>query len=123
MKNATMSVEIKERAVYSLSEAAELLKVSRSTVLKLVQKKKLPAARIGKQYRILGYYILDYVLSQTAPKAKAKAFQADREWSKRLESITAGIGARTAGYEPEEIEKDITEAIKEVKTRRGRRSA
>lgn len=115
--------EIKEKALYDIRETAKLLKVGRSTVLKLIQNGELPAAKVGRQYRILGYYILDYILRNTNPKDKMELAREEISWEKRLEDITSRIRKKTAKYSAREIEKDISEAVKEVKARRGRRSA
>jgi hypothetical protein len=80
---------------------------------------------VGKQYRILGYYILDYVLRKTEPKEKTKLLQQNLAWSERLQSVISKISSKTAIYSDEEIEADISEALEEVRKarRRGRRSA
>ena len=125
MRASAKTEEIQEKALYDVRETASLLKVGRSTVLKLIQQKELPAAKVGKQYRILGYYILDYVLGKTEPAGKTALLQQDLAWSERLQSITSKIGAKTATYPVKEIEADISEAVQEVREarRRGRRSA
>lgn len=115
--------EIKEKALYDIRETARLLKVGRSTILKLIQNGELPAAKVGKQYRILGYYILDYILRKTEPKDKIRLAKEEISWEKRLENLTSRIGKKTVKYPPTEIEKDIAEALREVRAKRARRSA
>ena len=51
-------MEIKENEVYTLKETQELLKVSPSTMLRLIKKGIINSAKIGKQYRILGKELL-----------------------------------------------------------------
>ena len=53
-----MSEEIKENAVYTTSEAMNLLRVSESTMKRLLKSGLIKANKIGKQYRILGAELL-----------------------------------------------------------------
>lgn len=115
--------EIKEKALYDIREVARLLKVGRSTILKLIQSGELPAAKVGKQYRILGYYILDYILRNTEPSDKVRPAREEVSWEKRFEDITSRIRKKTTKYPAREIEGDIAEALKEVRAKRARRSA
>jgi excisionase family DNA binding protein len=64
--------EIKANAVYTTEETEALLKVSRSTVKRLLKKGILKANKVGKQYRILGLEILKLV----APRAEKPAVDA-----------------------------------------------
>lgn len=50
--------EIKENSVYTTAEAQELLKVSNSTIKRLLKTGLLRANKVGRQYRILGKEIL-----------------------------------------------------------------
>lgn len=50
--------QIQEKEVYTLEETQALLKVSRSTVLRLIKKGLLRAGKLSGQYRILGADIL-----------------------------------------------------------------
>jgi len=53
-----MSFEIKENAVYTTQEAMGLLKISESTIKRLLKHGILRANKVGGQYRILGKEIL-----------------------------------------------------------------
>ncbi|OJI07344.1 hypothetical protein BK004_01265 [bacterium CG10_46_32] len=53
-----MPQEIKENAVYTTHEAQDLLKISDSTVKRLLKRGVLRANKVGGQYRILGKEIL-----------------------------------------------------------------
>ncbi len=53
-----MSIEIKQHAVYTTTEAQTLLKVSESTIKRLLKKGILRANKVGGQYRILGKELL-----------------------------------------------------------------
>ncbi len=53
-----MSEEIKENAVYTTEEARNLLKISESTIKRMLKKGLIRANKVGGQYRILGKEIL-----------------------------------------------------------------
>jgi excisionase family DNA binding protein len=50
--------EIKGNQVYTREEAEALLKISQSTMMRLIKKGVIRAAKIGGQYRILGTELL-----------------------------------------------------------------
>lgn len=50
--------EIKINEVYTTAEAQRLLKVSNSTIKRLLKNGLIRANKIGKQYRILGHELL-----------------------------------------------------------------
>ena len=68
-----MSDEIKSSAVYTTQEVETLLKISKSTVKRLLKKGLLRANKVGKQYRILGKEILRLVSPELEQKA-AKSY-------------------------------------------------
>lgn len=53
--------EIKPNQVYTTEEAQEYLKVSNSTIKRLLKKGILKANKVGGRYKILGYEILRLV--------------------------------------------------------------
>lgn len=53
-----MSEEIKPQAVYTTTETMRILKVSESTIKRLLKKGLIRANKIGGQYRIMGREIL-----------------------------------------------------------------
>lgn len=67
-----MNQEIRPNAVYTTSETEALLKISNSTLKRLLKKGILKANKVGKQYRILGLEILKLV----SPVAEKKAVSA-----------------------------------------------
>jgi excisionase family DNA binding protein len=82
-----MSQEIKPNAVYTTSEAEQLLKVSNSTIKRLLKKGILKANKVGKQYRILGLELLRLVSPKVEEKAaraylglKHKVIEKTKEW-------------------------------------------
>jgi len=51
-------MEIKENEVYTHEETQVILKVSSSTVTRMIKKRLIRAAKVGKQYRIMGKELL-----------------------------------------------------------------
>lgn len=79
--------EIKPNAVYTTAETEALLKVSKSTIKRLLKKGLLRANKIGGQYRILGHELLrllspeiDIKASQTFGSIKRKIIEKVKEW-------------------------------------------
>mgnify|MGYP001603527793 CR=1 FL=1 len=64
-----MSIEVETNSVYTTAEAQEILKISNSTIKRLLKKGALRANKIGGQYRILGKEILRLV----SPKVEKQA--------------------------------------------------
>ncbi|GAH43869.1 unnamed protein product [marine sediment metagenome] len=120
MKMLFSNEEIKERKIYTLEESANILNLSRSTMLKLIKLGELPVAKIGKQYRILGIFLLRYILSKTKPKKIAEEVRDELSWQSRLDEVVSAIVERTSKYSSKEIEEDIRSALKEVREKYGR---
>ncbi len=72
-------MEIKENEVYTPEEARLLLKVSDSTMTRMIKKGLIRAARVGKQYRIMGKELLR-VLSPELEDKVGKAYNKARNW-------------------------------------------
>jgi len=68
-----MTEEIKPNAVYTTSETEKILKISNSTLKRLLKQGLLKANKVGKQYRILGLEILKLV-SPTVEKKAVTAY-------------------------------------------------
>jgi len=64
-----MTKEIKQNAVYTTAETEKLLKISNSTIKRMLKKGLLKANKVGGQYRILGKEILRLVSPETEKKA------------------------------------------------------
>lgn len=82
-----MNPEIKENAVYTTKEAQDLLRVSTSTIKRLLKKGILRANKVGGQYRILGKEILRLISPELEKKAegvylkvKKKAVDVINKW-------------------------------------------
>jgi excisionase family DNA binding protein len=72
--------EIKENAVYTTEETQKFLKISSSTMMRLIKKGLIRAAKLGGQYRILGKEILRAV----SPKLEDQvgiAYNKARRWA------------------------------------------
>jgi excisionase family DNA binding protein len=79
--------EIKANEVYTTEETQELLKVSNSTIKRMLKSGLLRANKVGKQYRILGHEILRVVSPEVEQKAvdayqviKSKTREKVKDW-------------------------------------------
>ncbi|MFA5748441.1 MAG: helix-turn-helix domain-containing protein [Candidatus Absconditabacterales bacterium] len=82
-----ISEEIKPHAVYTTGETEKILKISNSTLKRLLKQGLLKANKVGKQYRILGLEILKIVSPAVEHKAveayldlKHKVIEKTKEW-------------------------------------------
>jgi len=64
-----MDKEIKPGTVYTTAETQELLKISSSTIKRLLKRGLIKANKVGGQYRILGKEILRLVSPTVEEKA------------------------------------------------------
>ena len=72
-------MEIKENEVYTHYETQRLLKVSSSTVTRMIKKGLIRASKVGKQYRIMGKELLR-ILSPQLENAVGKIYNKGRNW-------------------------------------------
>ena len=79
--------EINPNEVYTTLEAQELLKISNSTIKRLLKKGLLRANKIGGQYRILGHELLRMLSPEIDKKAtdiyqkiKNKTIEEIKDW-------------------------------------------
>jgi excisionase family DNA binding protein len=70
--------EIKENGVYTTAETQELLKISGSTMKRLLKKGLIRANKIGRQYRIMGKEILRTI----SPEIERQAVQSYQQLKK-----------------------------------------
>ncbi|MDR3642613.1 MAG: helix-turn-helix domain-containing protein [Candidatus Doudnabacteria bacterium] len=61
--------EIKPNEVYTTEESRVLLKISNSTIKRMLKSGLLRANKVGKQYRILGHELLRLVSPEIEEKA------------------------------------------------------
>lgn len=76
---------IYENEVYTNDEAASILKVSRSTLMRLIKKNIIYAAKIGGQYRILGSELLKLLLPDDEFQKARKMYHSGKEVIKDME--------------------------------------
>ena len=63
--------EIKPNEIYTTEEARDFLKVSQSTIKRLLKKGIIKAYKVGGQYRIWG----DEILMLVSPKVEKKVYK------------------------------------------------
>lgn len=73
-------MEIKENEIYTPQEAREILKISSSTVMRMIKTGLIRTARVGKQYRIMGKELLR-VVSPKLEDQVGKAYNRARRWA------------------------------------------
>ena len=73
-------MEINENEVYTPQETQELLKVSSSTITRMIKKGLIRTAKVGKQYRIMGKEILR-IVSPVLEDQVGKAYNKARSWA------------------------------------------
>ena len=79
--------EILPNEVYTSEETEKLLKVSKSTLKRLLKKGLLRANKIGGQYRILGHEIL-----------RALSPEIDRSATKAYSRLKKNVRVKTKGW-------------------------
>ena len=75
-----MNQKINPNEVYTTNEAQKLLKISNSTIKRMLKNELIKANKIGGQYRILGKEILRLV----SPKAEKKAVKSYLRIKKKI---------------------------------------
>ena len=80
-------MEIKPNEVYTPTETGQLLKVSKSTIKRMLKSGLLKANKIGKQHRILGHELLkmfspevDVKATDLYQKVKFKTIEKIKDW-------------------------------------------
>lgn len=72
-------MQLNENEIYTPQEAQEILKISPSTMARLIKKGLIQAAKVGKQYRIMGKEILRMV-SPKLEDGVGKIYNKGRRW-------------------------------------------
>jgi len=82
-----MEQEIKSNAVYTTREVQDYLKVSKSTMKRLIKKGIIKANKVGSQYRVLGREVLSLIspkvekgASDIYQKIKHKTKETIQDW-------------------------------------------
>jgi len=73
-------MKVNHNEVYTLEEVQAILKVSRSTLLRLIKKGLIRTAKVGRQYRILGQEILHMVSPELEQKV-GNVYRKSRKWA------------------------------------------
>jgi len=72
-------MKVNHNEIYTLEETQSILKVSRSTLLRLIKKGLIKTAKVGRQYRILGQEIL-HLMSPKLEQEVSKIYNKGRKW-------------------------------------------
>lgn len=72
-------MEVNENEIYTPQEVREILKVSASTVTRLIKQGLIRAAKVGKQYRIMGKELLR-LLSPKLEDKVGRIYNKGRQW-------------------------------------------
>ena len=73
-------MEIKENEAYTHEETQQILKLSSSTITRMIKKGLIRSAKVGKQYRIMGKELLR-ILSPELEDTVGKAYNKARNWA------------------------------------------
>lgn len=82
-----METEVKEMGIYTTEETLSLLKISKSTFLRLVKKGVISANKIGGQYRILGREILELFNPKVRRVAEKAYSKVSEKMKKKLSEV------------------------------------
>lgn len=72
-------MQIHDNEVYTPEETGKLLKVSMSTVMRMIKKGVIRTAKVGKQYRIMGKELLR-LFSPELEDTVGKIYTKGRNW-------------------------------------------
>ncbi len=72
-------MEINENEVYTTAEMQQILKISQSTAMRMLKTGLIRAAKVGKQYRIMGKELLRLVSPKLEDKV-GKIYNKGRKW-------------------------------------------
>lgn len=78
--------EIHPNEVYTTSETQQILKISSSTIKRLLKKGLIRANKIGGQYRILGHELLKLLSPKVDQKATEVYQQIKRKTKEKVEN-------------------------------------
>ena len=80
-----MEKEIKPNSIYTTNETKEILKISDSTIKRLLKKGIIRANKVGGQYRILGKEILRLVSPKVEKKGERVYIRVKEKVKKTIE--------------------------------------
>lgn len=87
--------EIKSTQVYTREEAELILRISQSTMMRLIKKGVIRAAKIGGQYRILGSELLRQFLPDSEYEKARKVYRKARSKVHAMEKDLSRRGGRS----------------------------
>ncbi len=99
-------MEIKETEVYTPDEARKILKISSSTVLRLIKQDIINAAKIGKQYRIMGKELLRLISPKFEDRV-GKIYGKGRRWLHEEEDQIKDTEAKAVKLKREHPEESV----------------
>ncbi|MDP3920131.1 MAG: helix-turn-helix domain-containing protein [Candidatus Omnitrophota bacterium] len=100
-------MEIKENEIYTPKETQGLLKVSASTMTRLIKSGLIRTAKVGKQYRIMGKEILR-MLSPELEDTVGMLYNKGRNWAHenpRPEKAPESTAKKLSGGNSNELER------------------
>jgi len=77
-------MEVLANEIYTTRETLSLLKISKSTFLRLIKRGALSAAKVGGQYRVLG----EEILALFNPRVRSTAKKVMKNFKRRIESLS-----------------------------------
>lgn len=86
-------MRIHENTIYTPKETQEYLKVSQSTMTRMLKSGLIRAAKVGKQYRIFGKEILRVISPQIEDKV-GKVYSKARRWAH--DEVDEGLPPKTS---------------------------
>jgi excisionase family DNA binding protein len=98
------------KEIMTPEQVAEYLQLSKDTVYRYIREGKLTASRLGRNYRIPRQNVELFLLAtSTSEMAREALFN---RWE--------DVAERNKGVPFEEVERDVTEAVAEIRRRNGR---
>ncbi len=104
-------MEINENEVYTPGEVQKILKISPSTTTRLIKNGIIHAAKIGKQYRILGKELLR-MLSPKLEDGVGRLYNKGRRWLHEEEDRVKAEQQRRARQQAGSLPHSVTLAEK-----------
>lgn len=72
MEDTNLKPEIKPLAVYSTEEVASILSLSQITVQRLINSEKIKGVKVGKNYKVTGLSIMEYINNSQKTKIRVR---------------------------------------------------
>ena len=72
-------MELRENEIYTAKESQKILKISASTMMRMIKQGLIRTAKVGKQYRIMGKELLRMVSPHLEDQV-GKIYNKGRRW-------------------------------------------